>query len=82
MNASRGKRQVREVEIGFLGRVHNGAIWVGDADGIGGDAFINYSSGHGAKVCRANGVGDCYGVGWDDSGREGGLLKLKRNYNR
>ena len=77
MNATSGKRQVREIEIGFVGRVYNGAVWVGDADGIGGDTFIDDSSSHGAKVCRAVGVGDCDGVGRDDSGRGGGATETE-----
>lgn len=42
MDAARGKREIREVKLGFVRRVHDVPIWIGDdADWCGGETFVD-----------------------------------------
>ena len=68
MDATCGQRQVRKVEICFVGRIHFSSVWIGDADGFGGDTFVADSGIHGAEVGCATGVGNRNGVWWDNGG--------------
>ena len=57
-----GSGKGREIKFGFVGREHDGAVWVTDRDWLESGMPVDDGGVDGAEVCRAASVGD--GVGW------------------
>ncbi len=58
MDATRGKGEAREVKFGFVRRVHDGPVGIGDADGCAGETFVDDIGGDGAEVSGAAAIGN------------------------
>jgi hypothetical protein len=62
------KRESRQIEFGFMSRVHDCTIGVADADRVAGETLIDDVCGDRTKMRRATAVGDGARIGRDDGG--------------
>ena len=63
MDVTGSRGESRQVKFSLVGGVHDGAVRVGDADGIGGGAAIDDIGVDSAKVRSAAAIGDSKGAG-------------------
>lgn len=63
-------RQTGEIQVGLMGRIHDGAIGVCDPNGLVGRdaALVDTVGSHCTKMRRAAGIGDGERVGRNDCG--------------
>ena len=64
--ATSGRGQAREVEVGFVGRIHKCTIRIGDANRGIGDVLVDHVGRDSAEVSGAATV--CYGRGGNVNG--------------
>lgn len=68
MHSAGGRRKAREVEVSFVGRIHNRSIRISNADRSCGATFVYNVCSYSTKMCGAAAVGDGREVGDDDGG--------------
>ena len=54
--------EMGQIELSFVRRIHDSAVWISDSNWFQGRAFVDDVGGNGAEVGRAATVGNCKGI--------------------